>query len=69
MIGTVRPPTAQVPGVYRRRLGDLVVTALNVTARSWWERLGFHPFDPDEPEQLDLYLLTAEIEATLEKMR
>jgi hypothetical protein len=27
--GTVRPPTEQVPGVYRRRVGDIVVTALN----------------------------------------
>ena len=42
----------------------VVVTALNANARSWWERLGFHAFDP---EQLDLYLLTAEIEATLRK--
>ncbi len=43
----------------------VVVTALNATARAWWERLGFHPFDPDEPNQLDLYLLTSEIQATL----
>jgi len=42
----------------------VVVTALSTNARSWWERLGFHAFDP---EQLDLYLLTAEIEATLRK--
>jgi GNAT superfamily N-acetyltransferase len=47
----------------------VVVTALNTPARSWWERLGFHSFDPDEPEQLDLYQLTAEIEATLKKLR
>jgi len=45
----------------------VVVTALNSNARSWWERLGFHAFDPSDPEQLDLYLLTAEIEATLRK--
>jgi hypothetical protein len=32
------------------------VTALTRQARGWWERLGFHPFDPDETEQLDLYL-------------
>lgn len=43
----------------------VVVTALTQTARSWWERLGFHPFDPADPEQLDLYVLTSEIEATL----
>jgi GNAT superfamily N-acetyltransferase len=43
----------------------VVVTALTDRARTWWERLGFHPFDPDEPDQLDLYLLTAEIDTTL----
>jgi GNAT superfamily N-acetyltransferase len=40
----------------------VVVTALTQSARFWWEQLGFHPFDPDHP---DLYLLTAEIDATL----
>jgi GNAT superfamily N-acetyltransferase len=47
----------------------VVVTALNQTARAWWERLGFHPFEPDDPERLDLYLLTFEIEATLTQAR
>jgi GNAT superfamily N-acetyltransferase len=47
----------------------VVVTALTQSARSWWERLGFHPFDPDDPDQLDLYLLTADIEATLRRPR
>jgi len=47
----------------------VVVTALNPNARTWWERLGFHPFDPADPDQLDLYLLTAEIQATLRKTR
>lgn len=47
----------------------IVVTALNRRARAWWERLGFHAFDPDDTDQLDLYLLTADIEATLERMR
>lgn len=47
----------------------VVVTALNPMARQWWERLGFHPFYPDDPAELDLYLLTAEIEATLRKQR
>jgi GNAT superfamily N-acetyltransferase len=46
-----------------------VVTALTRQARSWWERLGFHPFDPDEPDQLDLYLLTSEVDATLRGAR
>jgi GNAT superfamily N-acetyltransferase len=44
----------------------VVVTALTDTARAWWERLGFHRFDPDQP---DLYLLTAEIDATLRRLR
>jgi hypothetical protein len=36
--------------------------------RGWWERLGFHPFHPDDPTETDLYLLTSEIEATLGKL-
>jgi ribosomal protein S18 acetylase RimI-like enzyme len=47
----------------------VVVTALNTSARGWWERLGFHPFDPDEPNQLDLHLLTSEIQAPLQRPR
>jgi hypothetical protein len=47
----------------------VVVTALTERARTWWERLGFHPFDPDDPDQLDLYLLTSEIDATLQRAR
>lgn len=47
----------------------VAVTALNASARAWWERLGFRPFDPDEPGQLDLYLLTTEIAATLRRAR
>ena len=47
----------------------VVVTAINDLARAWWERFGFRPFAPDEPDQLDLYLLTSEIEATLRKIR
>jgi GNAT superfamily N-acetyltransferase len=47
----------------------VVVTALNPSARTWWGRLGFHPFDPDDPELLDLYLLTSEIETTLRRVR
>lgn len=42
----------------------VVVTSLSDTARAWWERLGFHRFDPDQP---DLYLLTSEVEATLRR--
>ncbi len=47
----------------------VVVTALTDKARTWWERLGFHPFDPNEPDQLDLYLLTTEIDATLRHLQ
>ena len=43
----------------------VVVAALDAHARAWWERLGFHPFHPDDPTETDLYLLTSEIEATL----
>ncbi len=43
----------------------VVVTALNNRARDWWEHLGFRPFEPDQPDELDLYMLTSEIEATL----
>jgi GNAT superfamily N-acetyltransferase len=46
----------------------VVVSSLNEAARTWWERLGFHPFDPDDPGSLDLYLLTSEIEATLHSL-
>ena len=47
----------------------VVVTALNQQARTWWERLGFHPFAPEEPDQLDLYQLTSEIDETLRRIR
>jgi GNAT superfamily N-acetyltransferase len=47
----------------------VVVTALDASARAWWERLGFRPFVPDEPDELDLYLLTTEIAATLRRAR
>jgi len=42
----------------------VVVTALHDRARTWWERLGFHPFRPEDPTDRDLYLLTSEIDAT-----
>lgn len=47
----------------------VVVTALLERARAWWELLGFHAFAPDEPDPLDLYLLTSEIDATLRRLR
>jgi CoA-transferase family III len=45
----------------------VVVTALNASPRAWWERLGFRPLEPDDPDRQDLYLLTADIEATLNR--
>jgi GNAT superfamily N-acetyltransferase len=47
----------------------VVVSALHSAARGWWERLGFEAFEPDSAESLDLYLLTADIEATLRRPR
>jgi hypothetical protein len=47
----------------------VVVTALHPNARAWWEQLGFHPFEPDDPDRLDLYLLSSEIGATLKRAR
>jgi GNAT superfamily N-acetyltransferase len=46
----------------------VVVAALDASARAWWERLGFHPFHPDDPTETDLYLLTSEVEATLSRL-
>jgi len=46
----------------------IVVTALHARARAWWEHLGFHPFHPYDPTDTDLYLLTSEIEATLDAL-
>ena len=47
----------------------VLVGAVDSAARSWWERLGFGPFDPADPDGLDLYLLTSTIEATLRARR
>lgn len=44
----------------------VAVTAVSSIARRWWERLGFHPFDPASH---DLYLLTTEIEKTMSRLR
>jgi len=45
----------------------IVVTALNKQARSWWQHLGFTPFDEDE-SCLDLYLLIADIAETFRQL-
>jgi GNAT superfamily N-acetyltransferase len=47
----------------------VVVSAIHRHARTWWERFGFHPFDASDPDRLDLYVLTSEIEATLKRER
>jgi predicted N-acetyltransferase YhbS len=47
----------------------VVVTALTARASTWWERLGFRPFDAGDPDQLDLYLVTSEINASLRRVR
>lgn len=47
----------------------VVVTSLNSEVRYWWERLGFCRLDPADEDCLDLYLLTADIEATLRAWR
>jgi hypothetical protein len=44
--------------VWSRHVGDPIL-----------ESLGIRPFDPDQPDQLDLYMLTSEIEATLQGAR
>lgn len=46
----------------------VVVTALNARARAWWERLGFVPFEPDDANALDMYVLTTDIAATIERI-
>ena len=43
----------------------VVVTALNADAFRWWLRFGFEPFDANDPANLDLYLLTKDIAATM----
>ena len=43
----------------------VVVTALNADAFRWWQRFGFVPFDADDAANLDLYMLTKDIAATL----
>jgi GNAT superfamily N-acetyltransferase len=46
----------------------VVVAALTPSAFAWWKRFGFTPFAPDDPTNLDLYLLTQDIAATLAQL-
>jgi len=43
----------------------VVVTAISPEARDWWTRFGFEPFETT-PDCLDLYLLTKDIQRTLD---
>lgn len=43
----------------------VVVTALSANAFRWWQRFGFEPIDRDDAANMDLYLLTKDIAATL----
>lgn len=43
----------------------VVVTALNADAFRWWQRFGFEPFNVNDAGNLDLYMLTKDIAATL----
>lgn len=47
----------------------VVVNALQTSARGWWEHVGFSPFDPSDERSLDLYLLTADVHETLQRIR
>jgi GNAT superfamily N-acetyltransferase len=46
----------------------VVVTALNPAAFSWWQRFGFDPFDAEDSTNLNLYLLSEDIAATLTRI-
>lgn len=46
----------------------VVASALHDQESRWWKGLGFHPFDASDPDNLDLYLLASEIEATLRSL-
>ena len=46
----------------------VVVTALNPAAFSWWQRFGFDPFDAEDSTNLNLYLLSEDIAATLTRL-
>lgn len=43
----------------------VVVTALNPAALAWWQRFGFEPLDAHNAANVDLYLPTKDIAATL----
>lgn len=46
----------------------VVVVALSEEAKAWWMRLGLRCFDEDDDSCLNLYLLTAEIPESLDRV-
>jgi predicted N-acetyltransferase YhbS len=46
----------------------VVVSALNADSFRWWQRFGFEPFNADDAGNLDLYLLTKDIAATVDSL-
>lgn len=46
----------------------VIVTTLNADAFHWWRRFEFEPFNADDVNNLDLYLLTKDIAATLKNL-
>lgn len=57
----------------QNRRGDtaavwVIVNALNDDALNWWQRFGFEPFNADDADSTDLYLLTSDITKTLSNM-
>lgn len=46
----------------------VVVNALDADASRWWQRFGFTPLNPDNDTDLDLYLLTGDIQRTIEEL-
>ena len=46
----------------------IIVNALDEPAFEWWQRLGFRPLDPHDPDSLDHYLLTKEAEDVLDRL-
>ena len=46
----------------------VIVNALNDDALNWWQRFGFEPFNADDADSMDLYLLTSDITKTLSSM-
>jgi GNAT superfamily N-acetyltransferase len=46
----------------------VVVDAVNADAYRWWQRFGFAPLEPDDESNRDLYVLTGDIQRTIEEI-